>query len=350
MTGEERIRALVEGDPIDRTPVGGWYHMPMVDRNVTDFTRMLIASTDFNHWDFIKIMTNGHYYTEAYGGDIEFSGESEKWYGKIKKYPIESAEDAANLSVLSADNPVFDRELKVLRNLKEHYGSSVPMLATIFNPLTAVQECAGSLNPEPMKRLMKENPEALHKALKSMTKTNMNYLDALFEEKIDGIFLANQYSMAHILTEEQYEEFCAPYEKEIIDYCKGKTWFNMAHVHGNANLKIEKYYDYGNDVIQALNWENCPADTKEEEVMTIASVRKATDKIIIAGIDQEHDFYTADNRREDVKNTLVRRFKTAMQENGSNRFIFAPGCAMKPSGTYLDSLIFEVAEEYGKSN
>ena len=48
MTGTQRIKALLDGSPIDRTPIGGWYHMPLVDRNVTDFTRELIASTDLN--------------------------------------------------------------------------------------------------------------------------------------------------------------------------------------------------------------------------------------------------------------------------------------------------------------
>ena len=81
MTGTQRIRALLEGGPIDRTPIGGWYHMPLVDRNVTDFTRELIASTDLNRWDFIKIMTNGHFYTEAYGGEIDFSRTYNRWNG-----------------------------------------------------------------------------------------------------------------------------------------------------------------------------------------------------------------------------------------------------------------------------
>lgn len=349
MTGEERIRALTEGGRIDRTPVGGWYHMPLVDKNVTDFTRMLIASTDFNHWDFIKIMTNGNYYTEAFGGKIQPSTVATQWCGKIEKYPIESAEDAAKLPVLDVDNPVFDRELKVLKNLKRHYGDSIPLIATIFNPLTAVQECAGCLDPGPIKKMMKEDPEALHKALRAMTKTNQNYLDALFNERIDGIFLANQYAMSHILTEQEYDEFCEPYERQIIEYCKGKTWFNMIHAHGNANLRMDRYYGYGNDVVQALNWENCPADTKEEDITRIADVRQRTDKVIIAGIDQDHDFLTANNDREEVKSRLVARFRTALKENGDNRFVFAPGCALLPGGTYLNSLIYEVAEEYGRS-
>lgn len=350
MNGTERIQALLQGKAIDRTPIGGWYHMPLVDRNVRDFTEELIMSTDSNHWDFMKIMTNGHYYTEAYGGEIDFSKELTKWYGTIKDYPVKGAAEAVNLPILKADNPVFHRELEVLKRLKDYYRNRIPLVATIFNPLTALQECAGSLDAAPMKRLMEEAPEALHKGLEVMTKTNMNYLDALFAEGIDGIFLANQYSMAHIISDEQYEEFCVPYEKQIIEHCKGKTWFNMAHAHGDSDLRIEKYYDYGMNEIQALNWENCPANIPDEKITSIKKVRGKTDKILIAGIDQNHDLDSPENDRQAVKALLVKRFQAALKENGSNRFIFAPGCAMTPGGSYLNRLIYEVAEEYGRSD
>lgn len=348
MNGRERVEALAKGSEIDRTPICGWYHMPLVDRNIGDFTRELINSSNFNHWDFIKIMTNGHYYTEAFGGEISFSTELTKWYGEIEKYPIITADDAENLPVLDIDNPVFSRELEVVKILKDYYKDTVPLIGTIFNPLTAVQECVGSLDAEPIKRLMKEAPEALHKALEAMTLTNMKYMDALFEEGIDGIFLANQYSMSHLITDKQYEEFCAPYEKRIVDHCKGKTWFNMAHAHGSRNLRMEPYYAYDDDVIQAINWENCPTGVPEEEVTSIKEVREKTNKIIIAGIDQNQDMNSLTNDREAVKALIIKRFQTALKENGSNRFIFGPGCALPTGGSYLNHIIYEVAEEYGR--
>ena len=349
MTGTQRIKALLDGSPIDRTPIGGWYHMPLVDRNVTDFTRELIASTDLNKWDFIKIMTNGHFYTEAYGGDIAFSNVNTMWSGTVKRYPIRSAADARNLPVLDIDNPVWQRELKILRNLKDYYQDRLPIVATIFNPLTAVQECAGCLDPVPMLHLMAEDPDALHKALEAMTQTNFIYLDALFAEGIDGIFLANQYSMSHLLTDAQYEEFCQPYEARILEHCKGHTWFNMAHIHGSRNLRMDRYLSYSDDLLQALNWECCPVGVPAEEDTTIADVRAKTHTIIIAGFDQDHDFITPENDREAVKAVLKRRFLEAEKENGSNRFIFAPGCCLAHGGSYLNALIYEVAEELGQS-
>ena len=78
-------------------------------------------------------------------------------------------------------------------------------------------------------------------------------------------------------------------------------------------------------------------------------MRAKTDKIIIAGFDQDHDFITPENDREAVKAVLKRRFLEAEKENGSNRFIFAPGCCLAHGGSYLNALIYEVAEELGQS-
>ena len=52
---------MVEHKPVDRVGISGWVHMPMVDRNVKDFTKATIDFTDNMNWDFIKLMSNGHY-------------------------------------------------------------------------------------------------------------------------------------------------------------------------------------------------------------------------------------------------------------------------------------------------
>lgn len=349
MNGTQRIKALIEGTPLDRTPVAGWYHMPLVDRNVCDFVRETIASTDVNRWDFIKVMTNGHFYTQAYGGDITFSVNEREWYGTINRYPVTCAADARAMEVLGLDNPVWQRELEIYRRLKDHYGETLPIVATIFNPITAVQECMGCLDSRPIKALMEEDPEALHHALDVMTQTNQVYLDGLISEGLDGIFLANQYSMARILTQEQYDEFVVPYERRILEHVAGRTWFNMAHVHGTEDLRFDTYLSYPDDVLHALNWENCPADADQAKVSTMGDVRARTNKVLIAGIDQRGDFETPQNDREQVKERLKRRYLDAKGQIGSNRFVFGPGCVLQTGGSYLNALIAEVADELGQS-
>lgn len=324
--------------------------MPLVDRNVEEFTNELIASTDCNRWDFIKIMSNGHFYTEAFGGEVQFSTTFNKWNGTISRYPIHSAEDARKLPVLGIDNPVWQRETQVLRNLKEHYGDKLPILPTLFTPLTAVQDCIASLNPAPVIQLMQEAPDALHSALEAVTQSNINYLESVLEAGADGIFIANQHAAGNILSNAQYEEFCLPYEMRIMECCKGRTWLNIAHIHGVSNLRIDRYLQYGDDILQVVNWENCPGSLSAEEATTIAEVRAKTTKVIAAGIDHLHDFTSAGGDRKVIKGVLEKRYRQAKSENGGNRFIFSPGCVLPTGGSPLNSLICEVAEELGKSD
>lgn len=141
MTHTERIRNMVEHKPVDRVGISGWVHMPMVDRNVKDFTKATIDFTDNMNWDFIKLMSNGHYFAEAYGAQIRWRNDPKEWSGEILRYPVRSAQDAANLPVLDPkENPVFQRELQIAKNVTQHYAGSVPVIATIFTPLTWLQE------------------------------------------------------------------------------------------------------------------------------------------------------------------------------------------------------------------
>lgn len=347
MNSRERLKALVEHKPVDRAGVVGWLHMPLVDRNIKDFSRATISFTDYCGWDFIKIMSNGHYMAEAYGADIEFSKDPQLWFGTFRKYPIRSPKDVENLPVLDPKQGVLHREVSLAKEIIGHYKGEVPALATIFTPITWIQEFSSSLNPASTLELMKFHKKELHKGLEAMLETNLKFLDELIKVGIDGIFLANQFAMKHIITSEQYDEFCTPYETAILDYLKDKTWFNVLHVHGNRNLWFEKCLNYH---VQAFNWENCPAGVAQEEISSIAQVRALTDKVIIGGIDQHHDFYNADNDRDAIKEVLRRRFVTALEECGGNSFIFAPGCTLPLDlDRYVYTLIKEVVEEEGLS-
>jgi uroporphyrinogen decarboxylase len=345
MPGTQRIKALLENKPIDRTPVAGWFHMPLVDTNVEDFSRALISSIDYNEWDIIKVMTNGHFMPEAYGAVIDFSRNPAQWFGVISKYPIRDPGDASSLKVLNAKtNPVFQRETAVIKNLAGHYKGTIPILATIFNPITSFQEMNSTLNPTITKIFLKHHKNELHNALTAITQTIKNYLDELIAAGIDGIFFANQYASRDLLSDDDYDEFITPYDTQIIEYIASRTWFNMAHIHGKSNLNFTKYKGLP---YQALNWENTPRDVPISAVSTIRVVQNLfPGTILVTGLDQHNDFFSPLNKREEVKKVLKKRYKDAVQELGSNRFVFAPGCSLPLDvPNYLFTLLREIVEE-----
>ena len=231
------------------------YYCLMPVHNIRDFVRCLIAATDYCGWDFIKIMTNGNFMPEAYGADLAPSRDPHQWCATFHRYPVESLEDLKALRVLDAKSAPLHREVQIVHALREHYGQTMPLVATIFSPLTSLQEMMSSLDPTGVKQLMAEQPEAVHAALRILTQTICNYLDELIDAGNDGIFFANQFSMSSIISRETFEIFCRPYDLEVLRHIEGRTWLNMIHAHGDADLMMDCYLDYP---VQSINWEIVP--------------------------------------------------------------------------------------------
>lgn len=342
MNSTERIRAILANQEVDRPAVSGWVHLPLVDRHVDDFVRATISFTDYNRFDFIKVMTNGHYAAEAYGAEIKYSKDTTRWAGEFLRYPVRNAADAAALPVLDRDNPVFVREKEIVRRLKEHYQGTLPIIGTLFTPLMWFQEIFSCAQQQPTIRFMREHGQELEHALRAITDTSIHYLSQLVEGGVDGIFFATQYAR-NIITNEEFNRFCRPYELEILDYLRGKTWFDMLHVHGDANLDFNRILDYP---VHALNWETSTASVPEEQLTSFRALRQQTDKVFIGGIDQTTDFYVEEYDRAKLKGNMEKRLAQAIAENGGNRFVFAPGCTLPMDvNHYAFTLIQEVAEE-----
>lgn len=72
ITHTQRLKAVKEGRILDRPAYTAWGpHMSLVDRNVKDFTEATIAYQNSYQFDFIKLMSNGMYFTEDFGQKIK---------------------------------------------------------------------------------------------------------------------------------------------------------------------------------------------------------------------------------------------------------------------------------------
>ena len=284
--------------------------------------------TDYSKWDFIKVMPNGVYNQEAHGSDIEyFSGPlsvedlKAKRVFQFHRYLINSVKDMEAFPVLDVSkNAVYQREVNVVRALAKHYQGTVPVIPTIFTPAHCIPEFCGGI--EQARYYMDNHPEAVDAMLRALVQTELQLVDAYIEAGADGFFFAQRYSNADILSEQEFERFCRPYDEMLLARAHGRTWFNMVHVHGAKNFFWDQFKTYD---VQALSWENTPQQIPEEERSTVAKVRAVTDKILITGTDQFHDFY---GTRQEVLDRFRRRVERAAQESGDNRLIFAPGCSL----------------------
>lgn len=342
MYGKELVKALLANEKVDRVGVSGWVHFPEVDRNVKDFAHKTIHFTDYNGYDFIKMMFCGHFMTASYGGKINYSTDPSIWHGDVIEHPIAHISDYVNLKPLDIEDSPLMLEVEATRRVAEHYKGKIPIVVTLFSPITSAQELTSYVNPTSTIKMMKYSPKELHHALEALTETIIRFGKKLIEAGADGVFYANQYATTDVMTVEQHNEFSKPYDFQVLNALRDAgAWFNILHMHGTGNYLTEQMLEYP---VDAFNWENItPPDKKP---LSIAEMRSLTDKLLITGIDQHHDFHNPYNDREAIKDILRRRLEDALKVCDDKRLIFAPGCALPGDvPAYVFTLMREVVDE-----
>lgn len=263
MTKKERIWAAVHGETPDTLPYSFWTHLPGIDldpEKLAEHTYNFYKTYDV---DFIKTMNNGMYAIEDFGCEIDYSEIAKGGVAKVVKTPIHEAGDWLKLKPCSVEEGSLARELKGLRLLLDKVkGEDVPVIFTIFSPLTIANKLSGNTL---LQYLADGHSEEVHSALKVITQTTCDMARAVLDLGADGIFFAAQSSTYDFMTAEEYRQFGVPYDLEVLQAAE-KGWMNTIHAHG-VNIMFELLKDYPVQVFNWHAWETLPA-VDEASVLT----------------------------------------------------------------------------------
>lgn len=334
MNATQRMKALLNGEKTDRPGVTVWKHIYLEDRHPVDFVKRTIELQEANQWDFIKISYNGLLMPEAFGSTIQWS-EDYKTFPRVVNHTVNNPMEWLKLTPASVKEGPLRREIDATARMVEHFKGEVPILPTIFSPLTSAQEIScGFQNPWPIIADMKYSGKELHKGLEVVTETTLRFVEELTKVGVDGIFLATHFAAYNRTTLEQYNEFARPYDMQVLDSIKDKTWLNLMHIHGTEELFFKEIADYP---VQGFNWEDISSN------ISLKDARAVTDKLLIGGIEQLQDFNERD--RDKLKEKLRARVKQAREEAG-DKLVIAPGCCI-PSDVpeYRFTVLKEVMDE-----
>jgi len=317
MNAYERVKAMVEKRPVDRPGASAWKHFHDEDRVVNDLVKKTIAFQEQNQWDFIKVMANGVHAQEQYGADIQWSRDGIEFPTTLRRV-VNSPRGFRNLKVADVTTGAIHREVEVAKRLVDYYGGKVPVVATAFTPLTYAQELYnGWQNPAPFGDLVRYYGDDLKEGLKVLTEFTYNMIEEYVKAGVDGIFYSTQFGNTLQMTSELYDEFAVPTELQAFEPAVGRTWFNMLHIHGDAELFFDKFLDYP---FQAFSWHSTTSNVSLKDAAAM------TDKILISGIERSDDFRIKD--RDELKAHILQRVKDAVEAVPANQLIVAPGCAL----------------------
>lgn len=235
MTKRERIKAAVNREEVDRIPISFWRHFPVIDRNQKVLAESLIHFQKTYDLDFVKMMPNGLYSAMDFGIQIADTTSPEET-DQVKSYGIEKPEDWERLKKYNPEVGSFFQQLESLALVFNAVGKSVPVVGTIFSPLTTAMKIAGSK----LVSHIREHPEKVHAGLEYLSEITVNFVHRCLDLGVDGIFFATQCATSQVMTEEEYNLFGRPYDLKVLEAAR-PFWFNILHIHGQKTFNLFNY-------------------------------------------------------------------------------------------------------------
>jgi uroporphyrinogen decarboxylase len=301
----QRIEAASAGEKCDRVPVALWRHFPGDDQEPG---RLAARTLEWQRsWDFdlVKFMPSGTYSVEDWGAKSVDEGAA-NGARAISVAGVRSPEDWKRLprldptkGVLGAQNEALARAAKALRG-------SVPILQTVFSPLTSARKLAG----DALLGHLRTHPDALAAGLRSITDTTVDFSLAALEAGAHGLFFATQLATTDVLTVAEYQRFGVPFDLEIFKEIKSKTRVNMLHLHGD-NVMFDLLSDYP---VEMINW---------HDRLTAPSLKDALRKfngIVVGGVEERELLVSG------APQAVRAQVRDAIAQTGGRRLMVGPGC------------------------
>lgn len=241
----ERLMACIHDRPVDRPPVALWRHWPVDDQKPDSLARATIGFQQQFDFDFVKVTPSSSFCLKDWGATDSWQGH---YHGTRDYGPrmVRSIEDWFELRPLLPTEGSLGAQLEALRLIRKGLGPDVPVIQTVFSPLSQAKNLVGQ---DALLAQLRQHPEAVEVGLRVIAETTCRFVEAALRLGIDGIFYAVQHCQAHLLGAEEYCRFGRPYDLEVFEYAAG-AWLNVLHLHG-LNVYFDLVADYP---VQIINW------------------------------------------------------------------------------------------------
>jgi uroporphyrinogen decarboxylase len=307
MNSRERLEKCLKGEPVDRPPVALWRHFPIDDLTPHHLARSILLFQNTYHFDFVKITPRSSYSTQDWGSVDSWDGNPEG-SGAYTQFPINHPEEWSSLKLHDATSGALGEQLKCIELVRSALPSEIPVIPTIFSPLSQAKHLAG--NPTLFKHL-RETPDAIHAGLRTIVEQTCLFIRECKKLGIDGIFFAVQYAQKGLLTDEEFRQFGFAYDEMVLAEVQD-CWLNVGHIHG-SQIMFDIAVQYP---VSVLNWHD-----REEGIPLDYGL--AHFKGAVCGGLRQWDTM-AYGRPENVRNEAA----DALRQTQGKRFILGTGCVL----------------------
>lgn len=312
MDSRERVRAALEGREVDRPPVGAWGHTYREEWSPEQLARVTVDRGRRLAWDFVKFQPRATFFAEAFGNRYRPSGH------RLRAPVLEeaAAPDLAAWERLQlVDRMVLDEQARALGLVVAELGEHVPVLQTVFSPITVGSYLVGR-DKRRVVRELRRHPEVVLPALEKVQDALQDFAQKSVEAGAAGVFYAiSGFATPDAMPAQVYDELVFPLDLRFCEALPAAAWFNAVHLCGSrVNL----------DVARRLPVECVSYSIHNQGNPSLAEARRLTGKAVMGGLEQRGVLVSGPGEE------IERQVRAAIADTGGRGLLLAPGCSVPP--------------------
>ena len=234
MTKRERVIRAMQNQPVDRPPVGFWFHFSKEDslgQRCVDAHLRYYNNVDV---DIAKLMCDGYFdYPNPVAKAVKEPGD---WYA---------------MKPLGPDSEFIRGQVERAKAVKAGLKSDCLVLYNVFAPFSSIRF---GTSDELVMRHLREDPKAIEYALDVIAQDNALLCEKLITEAgIDGVYYCVQGGEKDRFTPDEYRRYITPSDLKVLEHANRFSGYNVLHCCGWDGIpnNLEVWRDYP---AAAVNW------------------------------------------------------------------------------------------------
>jgi uroporphyrinogen decarboxylase len=309
----DRVRAAVALEPADRPPAAWWGHTYPEEWSAPDLARVTARRRGECGWDLVKLQPRACCFAQAFGSEyrpaVQFRDAP-----VLVRPAVRTVEDWGRVPAVDGAAPSLREQNDALAAVVEAVGPGVPVLQTVFSPLTVAGYLAGE-DRERAASELRERPDLVGTALSRIAEGLASFAAGAMASGAAGIFFAvSGFASSDLMSVDDYRRLALPHDRRVLD-ASSDAWLNVLHLCG-PRLSFELAGDLPSHVV---SWSvHQPGNPSLDEGLALAG------RAAMGGID--HEGTLVRGTPEEVRSER----DAAIASAGGRGVIVAPGCSVPP--------------------
>jgi uroporphyrinogen decarboxylase len=307
-----RVEAALAGGEVDRPPAGAWGHRFRDEWSPERLAEVTVERARRFGWDFVKFQPRATFFAEAFGAQFRPSGHSLR-APVIDQAPVQDLDDWKRLQLV--DHAVMDEQVRSLGLVVRGLGDRVPVLQTVFSPLSVASYLVGRDNRK-LVREMRANPGVVLPALERIASVLVDFSSSSVRAGAAGVFYAiSGFATSDAMPAAVYDELALPMDRGILEALPAEAWFNVLHLCGShVNMNVARRLP-----VQAVSY-----SIHNQGNPPLEEAGRLSGKAVMGGLEQRRVLVGG------PPDAITVQVAQAIASTKGRGLLLAPGCSVPP--------------------